>query len=413
MKVISITMVKNEEEIIESFIRYNMNFLYKMVIIDNGSTDSTIKIIQNIIGEGYNISLFDQSRTNYEQFLIENKYLKLVAEKYESDIIIPLDADEFIIAQNDIKSEFQKLSFDFVYNIKWKNYVMDLSDDSNENFIPKRITHVMKKGHISDAGTKVIIPTSLARSNNIIMNTGHHSVKKNEKIKEKNLNTIMLAHFPVISQAQIESKLYTREVGFINWLNRGTGTHTNRMYNYLVEDKKDVVWLSQAYGATREELLSIEFGNTIESPIDLQECTNIQIKYSSLIQKNPLMKIVEMAKCLAIKNYNLERKIREKKECPIILVFGTGSSASSLLEGLDEDIVNIRAYIDSDIEREYTYFQRRLVISPEKIKFMEYDKIVIASVYYDEIRSRMLKIGIEKEKIVGKEYLVKLALNTI
>ena len=48
-KIISITMVNNESEIIESFIRYNYNFLDEMVIIDNGCTDNTIKIVNKLI----------------------------------------------------------------------------------------------------------------------------------------------------------------------------------------------------------------------------------------------------------------------------------------------------------------------------------------------------------------------------
>lgn len=45
MKIVSFTMVNNEAEIIESFVRYNYNFVDQMVIIDNGCTDNTIEII--------------------------------------------------------------------------------------------------------------------------------------------------------------------------------------------------------------------------------------------------------------------------------------------------------------------------------------------------------------------------------
>ncbi len=51
MKIISFTMVNNESEIIESFIRYNYNFIDEMVIIDNGCTDNTMQIIFNLIKE--------------------------------------------------------------------------------------------------------------------------------------------------------------------------------------------------------------------------------------------------------------------------------------------------------------------------------------------------------------------------
>ena len=60
MKIVSFTMVNNESEIIESFIRYNYNFVDEMVIIDNGCTDNTIKILRKMISEGFKITIFDE-----------------------------------------------------------------------------------------------------------------------------------------------------------------------------------------------------------------------------------------------------------------------------------------------------------------------------------------------------------------
>jgi len=35
-------------DIIESFIRYNLNILDGMIILDNGSTDNTLTILKNL-----------------------------------------------------------------------------------------------------------------------------------------------------------------------------------------------------------------------------------------------------------------------------------------------------------------------------------------------------------------------------
>lgn len=48
MKLYSFTTVKDEEDIIESFVRYNMNILDGMVISDNGSTDDTLNILYKL-----------------------------------------------------------------------------------------------------------------------------------------------------------------------------------------------------------------------------------------------------------------------------------------------------------------------------------------------------------------------------
>ena len=55
---IGFSMVKNEEDIIENFIRWNMKFLDSLYIIDNNSTDGTVDIINHLISEGFNITLW-------------------------------------------------------------------------------------------------------------------------------------------------------------------------------------------------------------------------------------------------------------------------------------------------------------------------------------------------------------------
>ena len=46
IQIFSISMVKNEMDVIESFVRYNLNILDGMIILDNGSTDDTLKILK-------------------------------------------------------------------------------------------------------------------------------------------------------------------------------------------------------------------------------------------------------------------------------------------------------------------------------------------------------------------------------
>ena len=67
-----------------------------MVIIDNGCTDSTIKIIRNLIAEGFKITVYDESLEAYNQYRLDNKYLNKIINEIKPDWILPLDADELI-----------------------------------------------------------------------------------------------------------------------------------------------------------------------------------------------------------------------------------------------------------------------------------------------------------------------------
>ena len=91
------------------------------------------------------------------------------------------------------------------------------------------------------------------------------------------------------------------------------------------------------------------------------------------------------------------------------MVYGTGDAAKNMLNGLPESCVNIRAYINSDPNKRFQMFNRRLVVSPEWIRFFVFDRIVISSAkYYDEMKVSLIKNGVEKEKICNVNYLFDL-----
>ena len=51
VKTVSITMVKNEQDIIEPFLRHIRPFFDAMIVLDHGSTDRTAEIIENCARE--------------------------------------------------------------------------------------------------------------------------------------------------------------------------------------------------------------------------------------------------------------------------------------------------------------------------------------------------------------------------
>jgi len=60
-------MVKNEQDIIEPFIRHNARFLDCMVIIDNASVDDTRQIVVNCARETGKVIVSDSSTFAYTQ----------------------------------------------------------------------------------------------------------------------------------------------------------------------------------------------------------------------------------------------------------------------------------------------------------------------------------------------------------
>jgi len=93
-------MVKNEQDIIEPFIRHNARYLDYMVILDNSSVDETRRIVLDCARELKMIMLADDSEFAYNQPERMTRLLYHVQTAFLPDFVFMLDADEFISAKD-------------------------------------------------------------------------------------------------------------------------------------------------------------------------------------------------------------------------------------------------------------------------------------------------------------------------
>lgn len=84
-----------------------------------------------------------------------------------------------------------------------------------------------------------------------------------------------------------------------------------------------------------------------------------------------------------------------------ILIFGTGNGCEKLLETLNYKNVKILAFIDSNQFKHNTIFCNKYIIGAYEINKYNYDFIIIASQFYDEILCVLEKEKIEKQKIIN------------
>ena len=96
MKIYTFTTVKDEEDIIESFVRYHMNIVDGMVISDNCSNDSTLSILKKLKKEGLNIDILEDHNQYFDQNKKRKELFDYTYQTYKPDFIFPIDADEFI-----------------------------------------------------------------------------------------------------------------------------------------------------------------------------------------------------------------------------------------------------------------------------------------------------------------------------
>ncbi len=410
MKIVSFTMVNNESEIIESFIRYNYNFFDDMIIIDNGSTDSTVDIINNLIDDGFRIILYDESLEPYNQFALDNKYLDLTIKQLNPDIIIPLDADEFITGDENPRNLLESLDLNCIYYVHWQWYVLTEKTDMSKDFIPERLTYCFDKfaWNYSDGKpvTKTIIPANYFSKNHLKLSMGHHKVFGNNNVKIKEINNIFLAHYRIISTNQLIYKTccYTlRDIATMT-NNVETAQRTNQMFMIENGDNLKEAAIKASYGGYSCKI--------VHSPLKMDYCkkdSNI-IQYKKNID-DMLMRIMKTGREMAIRVYNLERERKEK--ClldPIVIcldgvrgdecIFPNPSNHITIMTSM----YNVRGYFTTHEEIRMLKVNYRLIVTSKELKFLPYKYLIIPkTLNYDKTSKRLIKLGVPSNKIISEE----------
>lgn len=81
-----------------------------------------------------------------------------------------------------------------------------------------------------------------------------------------------------------------------------------------------------------------------------------------------------------------------------VIIFGTGATAKIVVSGLKED-VTIICYCDNDMNKWGKFHNGKQIIIPKKIIEINFDYVLIASQFNDEIYNQLIKIGVNEEKI--------------
>lgn len=204
-----ISVVKNEADIIEIFIRHNLKFMNKLYIVEHNSQDNTPEIVNNLKNEGYNIEIY----TNQSSRHIQAEEFNNLIRKTDADFITFLDADEFVISP-DFTTALANLPTDIVSFLTWHNYMPQATDKAEVNVL-KMIQHKLCPIDINQH--KAIIPRSIySRPDSFVLLGGHEIYYKNQEelipAPYQVISSIHLAHFPIRSLNQIKVKAFT------NWL---------------------------------------------------------------------------------------------------------------------------------------------------------------------------------------------------
>src|SRR3954469_1000641 len=106
MRLVAVSIVKNEADIIEAFVRHSLAWVDHHLVFDHDSTDGTREILQALRREGLPLELFTDDALGNLQQARSNQLVRRAATALQADWILPLDADEILSGPG--RPEFEK-----------------------------------------------------------------------------------------------------------------------------------------------------------------------------------------------------------------------------------------------------------------------------------------------------------------
>jgi SAM-dependent methyltransferase len=209
--VIGLTMVKNEQDIIEPMLRHNAALLDAMIVLDNGSVDDTRVIALALARELGNVVVTDSAQFGYTQGERMTRLLHTAQSAYFADFVLFLDADEFIGATSrpPFLAELEKIPPAGFGAIAWRNFV--LADDTQITDPPRGLEH--RRVVEALPVYKTVLRLDGAFYPDLVVNRGSHAVTRSgSALQGVLLPDLPLWHFPIRGHAQLTAK------ALVGWL---------------------------------------------------------------------------------------------------------------------------------------------------------------------------------------------------
>jgi hypothetical protein len=215
MKLVAISRVKNEVDVIEPFLRHHAKHFDTIIVLDDGSTDGSFEIMQSLQGKGLPVVVLREPCIGYEQSYYMTRLLRTAFDEFGADWVAPLDADEFIEppAGMSLAQALQSVSDDGV-TIDWSNFVWRTEDDASSE--PNPVRRLRLRVPTKQTGlAKALLSSRLATKPQLRLAQGNHSVWSNgEQIPLQPLEAVSLCHFPIRSVAQYAGKI---AIGYLQY----------------------------------------------------------------------------------------------------------------------------------------------------------------------------------------------------
>ena len=309
-KIFVVVMVKNEQDVIESFVRHTLTFADKILIRDHMSSDKTGYILDKLMAEGLPVSVSTEKNPAHIQAkVLTELFWQALAEG--ADLVLPLDADEFLVGNSpSIKPAkiLQNLSANKVYHLPWRLYAPQKW--SEKNFL---LYQSLWRSTDLAPGGKMIVGKNSVSTGDAVAEGNHNIIRRVSAetmvhLPKDDVTDIHIAHFYWRSQEQHATKVA------VSWMN-------------IVAEFSNVSFSSGSYRANHERLQrgeQIPINEIIphKEPFSLKKyaAPGINLLYSANTRPNALHNLMAASVILA-QRYREEKVFALRRTVATVLVY--------------------------------------------------------------------------------------------
>jgi len=221
-KIAAITMVKNEQDVIEPFVRHNLQLVDYMVVLDNGSVDETRNILMQLAKEFPQLAVLHDGSFGYTQAERMTRLLHRAQKTFPADFVFLLDADEFVDCsdRDSLHAILNTIPSGGIGVMPWCSFVLKPgchpAPDGNSD--PLRAMVWRRRMEVSQE-YKAIVRLDRQSADWVKVLLGNHWVRTvaDLNLPALRLPELRLLHFPVRSREQFAAKCV---VGWMAYLDK-------------------------------------------------------------------------------------------------------------------------------------------------------------------------------------------------
>jgi hypothetical protein len=309
LRLCAATIVRNEADIIEAFVRHNLTVVDHLAVVDHGSFDGTSEILAALVQEGLPLTVERDERVGFFQPEVLTPLARDLLRRGGADFVFMLDADEFLKtpSRSMLDEMFARVPAGMHALARWVTYIPDFDRTSRDDPLAllssaRRLPAERQLLH------KVVVSRRFLETPAAFVAIGNHRVYPSDDAPDAPCphahlpeEAIAVAHVPIRSADQLTGKI---AIGWLAHLaakrdNPSLMFHWNEAYAMLAAGRRfsagDLNAMAANYSIPRAEWVAPDTKTWIGDPF----LAAIALRYTHLAQSDAFATVLRFAERLA------------------------------------------------------------------------------------------------------------------